>query len=95
MNVYSVVKVLGRKIPPSRGRSRERPKIKSRAKIFEDFFMRPSFRYSSADVRKQKKAQLPQWVTGPQTLMYGIKGNKLRQKDSKQNKDTEGRKLSL
>lgn len=38
---------------------------------------------------------IPQWVTESQTLLYGIKGNKLRQKDSKQNKVIEGRRLSL
>ena len=37
---------------------------------------------------RAKKARLPQWVTGPQPSVYGINGNKLRQKNSKQNKDT-------
>lgn len=37
--------------------------------------------------------QIDKKGVGPQHK--SIKGNKLRQKDSKQNKDTEGRKLSL
>ena len=44
---------------------------------------------------ENKKAQLPQWVTGPQPSVYGINGNKLRQKNSKQNKDTGRDKLPL
>ena len=44
---------------------------------------------------KTKKAQLPQWVTGPQPSVYGINGNKLRQKNSKRNKDTGRDKLPL
>ena len=64
-------------------------------KFLKNFFMWPSFGYSSADVGKQKKTQLPHWVTGSESLMYGIKGNKLRQKNSKQNKDTGRGKLSL
>ena len=38
-------------------------------------------------ILENKKAQLSQWVTGPQPSVYGINGNKLRQKNSKQNKD--------
>ena len=39
--------------------------------------------YQSFFHPRAKKARLPQWVTGPQPFVYGINGNKLRQKDSK------------
>ena len=93
LNVYSVVKEQVRGFAPSSGRSRERAKIKPPEKFLKNFFIEPSSGYSSPENRKTKKAQLPQWVTWPQPSVYGINGNKLRQKNSKQNKDT-GRKKS-
>lgn len=87
MNVYSVVKVLERVFCPSSGRSRESQKYKARAKKIEIFFIRPPNTFFSCG-RKQKKTQLPKWVTGSQTLVYGIKGNKLRQNHSNRNKDS-------
>ena len=88
LNVYSIVKEQVRGFCPSSGRSRERAKIKSPEKFLKNFFTGSSFEHSSLEYRKAKKAQLPQWVTGPQPSAYGINGNKLRQKNSKQNKDT-------
>jgi hypothetical protein len=95
LNVYSIVKEQVRGFCPSSGRSRERAKIKPPEKFLKNFFTGSSFEHSSLEYRKTKKAQLPQWVTGPQPSVYGINGNKLRQKDSKQNKDTGRKKLPL
>ena len=72
----------GERFCPSSGRSRERAKIKPLEKFLKNFFTGSSFEHSSLEYRKTKKAQLPQWVTGPQPSVYGINGNKLRQKDS-------------
>ena len=95
LNVYSIVKEQVRGFCPSSGRSRESAKIKPLEKFLKNFFTGFSFEHSSLEYRKTKKAQLPQWVTGPQPSVYGINGNKLRQKDSKQNKDTGRKKLPL
>ena len=95
LNVYSIVKEQVRDFCPSSGRSRERAKIKSPEKFLKKFFTGSSFEHSSLEYLKTKKAQLPQWVTGSQPSVYGINGNKLRQKNSKQNKDTGRKKLPL
>ena len=95
LNVYSIVKEQVRGFAPSSGRSRERAKIKPPEKFLKNFFIESSSGYSSPENRKTKRAQLPQWVTGPQPSVYGINGNKLRQKNSKQNKDTGRKRLPL
>lgn len=66
---HSVVKVPGRKIPPSRGRSRERPKIKSRAKIFEIFSCAPP---SGIHQRTSENKKRPSYRIGNRVLIVNV-----------------------
>ena len=90
LNVYSIVKEQVRGFCPSSGRSRERTKIKPPEKFLKNFFTGFSFEHSSLEYRKTKKAQLPQWVTGPQPSVYGINGNKLRKRIQSETKTPGG-----